>query len=197
MEVNEAALSYGKKYYTIEEYLEMENEATEKHEYYKGEIFAMSGTKLKHNIITSNLQTQLGDKLKGKPCMPFGSDMRIHIPKNSLFTYPDISIVCEPIQSLNNDEWNFLNPVIIIEVLSPSTRNYDRISKFHLYRDIPSLQQYIMVDSEVMHIEAHHINANGNWELREYDNPEDMLLMQPIQVSLVLSDIYNKVNLGK
>ncbi|MCW3122877.1 MAG: Uma2 family endonuclease [Flavipsychrobacter sp.] len=195
MEVQEPALAYSKRYYTIEEYLEMENEATEKHEYYKGEIFAMSGAKLNHNTITSNLLTGLGSILNGKSCRPYGSDMRIHIEKNSLFTYPDISVICKPVISLNDDKMNVLNPTIIIEVLSPSTRNYDRVSKFQLYRDIPSLKQYIMVDSDAMHIEAHHINENGNWELREYNNPEDVLLFQPINESLTVSSIYDGVEL--
>lgn len=122
MDVKEPLPAYNKDRYTIEEYLEMENTATEKHEYYKGEIFAMSGAKLRHNIIATNLLVALGVKLSGKPCRPFGSDMRIHIPKNTLFTYPDISVVCGEVESRNNDEMNVLNPTLIIEVLSPSTK---------------------------------------------------------------------------
>src|ERR1019366_918977 len=119
MEVKEPAIAYGKQKYTIEEYLEMENVATEKHEYYQGEIFAMSGAKHPHNLVIKNMYLSLGQKLKGKPCQPFGSDSRIHIQKNTLFTYPDISIVCGDPVFLNNDEWNLLNPTAIIEVISP------------------------------------------------------------------------------
>jgi Uma2 family endonuclease len=115
MEVNEAAVAYGKQKISIEEYLEMENVSLEKHEYYKGEVFAMSGAKVPHNKITSNLMGLLGQKLKRKKCQLFGSDMRIHIPSNTLFTYPDISIVCGEILTLNNDEYNVLNPSVIIE----------------------------------------------------------------------------------
>src|SRR5215211_4087365 len=121
MEVREPAVDYSKKKYTIQEYLEIENAATEKHEYYRGEIFAMSGTKLTHNIITSNLHSHLGQKLRGKSCRPYGSDLRIHIEKNTLFTYPDISVICGDPITLNNDELNALNPTVLIEVLSPST----------------------------------------------------------------------------
>ena len=162
MDVKEPLPAYSKDRYTIEEYLEMENAAAEKHEYYKGEIFAMSGAKLTHNMIVTNIFGNLYSKLKGKPCRPFGSDMRIHIPANTLFTYPDISVMCGEIESRDNDDMNFLNPTVIIEVLSPSTKNYDRGEKFRLYRDIPSLKEYILVDSESISIEAFHINSSGH-----------------------------------
>lgn len=193
MDVKEPLPAYSKERYTIEEYLEMENAAPEKHEYYKGEIFAMSGAKLRHNIITTNILVALGIKLAGKPCRPFGSDMRIHIPRNTLFTYPDISVVCGEVESRNNDEMNFLNPAVIIEVLSQSTKNYDRGEKFRLYRDIPSLKAYILVDSEAINVEAFHINGQGHWELVEHKDINDMLQMTSINVELSLSEVYMDV----
>jgi Uma2 family endonuclease len=168
MEVNEPAPAYEKKRYSIAEYLEMEKEADQKHEYYQGELFAMSGAKVQHNIIVSNLLTGLGIKLKGSSCRPFNSDQRIHIPQNTLFTYPDISIICGEINTLDNDKWNVLNPSVIIEVLSPSTRNYDRGEKFKLYRDIPTLKEYILADSESVRIEIFRLNERNHWELDEY-----------------------------
>lgn len=197
MIVNEPpAAAYSNHYYSIEEYLQMENASTEKHEYYKGEVFAMSGAKLKHNIITSNLQASLGQKLKGKACRPFGSDLRVHIEKNTLFTYPDISIICGPVVTRNNDELNTLNPTIIIEVLSPSTKVYDRGTKFMLYRDIPTLQQYIMVDSESIHVESFQVNGNGHWELREYKTATDILKMEPVDISIKLEEIYEDIEIS-
>jgi Uma2 family endonuclease len=190
MEVREPAVDYGKKKHTIEEYLEMENASDEKHEYYKGEIFAMSGAKYDHNVITSNLMTELGQKLKGKSCKPYGSDLRVYIERNTLFTYPDITIICGPPAFLNNDEWNVLNPSIIFEVLSPSTQSYDRGEKFKLYRDITTLEEYILIDTHAVSIEAWFINGNGNWELIEYTNLDQTLMLSTIQVSLPLPDIY-------
>ncbi len=168
----------------------MENAATEKHEYYQGELFAMSGTRMPHNKISRNLLVSLSLKLKGKPCEPFGSDARIHIEKNTLFTYPDISVICGEPVSLNNDGLNFLNPSIIFEVLSPSTRNYDRGEKFKLYQDIPTLKEYVLVDSETINIEAWHINEQGIWELKEYNNVNETLPLPAIKVSLKLKNIY-------
>jgi Uma2 family endonuclease len=191
MLTNEPALAYQKQKYTIPEYLEMENAATEKHEYYQGEIFAMSGAKLQHNRVVRNLLTSLTRELKGKPCEPLGSDARIHIPENTLFTYPDISIFCEKPESLNNDEMNFLNPSVIIEVLSPSTKNYNRGEKFKLYRDIHTLREYILVEPEAIGVEAFFINAHGNWELKEYRSINDTLQLKTINVSLSLTEIYD------
>jgi len=190
MEVNEPAIAYGKRHYTMEEYLEMENASEEKHEYYQGEIFAMSGARLPHIIVTGNLFASLRSKLKGKPCRPYGNDMRIHIPANTLFTYPDLTIICGKPESLNNDGLNFLNPTVLIEVLSPSTRKYDRESKFKLYRDIPSLKEYVMVDPASISVEAHYINSSGNWELQDFTSIDDDLSLNSVGVSLTLKEIY-------
>jgi Uma2 family endonuclease len=190
MEAREPAIAYSKQKYTIEEYLEMENAATEKHEYYRGEIFDMSGAKRTHNAICENLFFHLKQKLIGKPCQPHNSDTRIHIEKNTLFTYPDVSVICGEMESLNNDDMNVLNPSIIFEVLSPSTKNYDRGEKFRLYRDIPTLGEYIVVDSESVKIEAWHINAHGNWELKEYDTLSGSLTLYSLQLPLEITDIY-------
>ncbi|MDF2187667.1 Uma2 family endonuclease [Paraflavitalea sp. CAU 1676] len=194
-EVKEPAVSYSKRLYTIEEYLESEARSDIKREYYQGELFAMAGVALPHNIITSNLQTSLGIGLKGKSCRPFGSDMRIHIPANTLFTYPDISIVCGTPQTLNNDDFNVLNPTVIIEVLSPSTKNYDRGNKFKLYRDILSLREYILVDSESVHIEDFAVNADNHWELQEYRTLEERLHLKGISLQIPLVEIYEDTSL--
>jgi Uma2 family endonuclease len=195
MEVKEPAIAYSQQKISIEEYLEMENAALEKHEYYQGEVFAMSGAKLPHNEITSNLLIAIGQKLKGKKCKPFGSDLRIHIPSNTLFTYPDISIFCGKVITLNDDKWNALNPTVIIEVLSKSTKNYDRGEKFKLYRDIATLKEYILVDSESLHIEVFRLNENNHWELEEYNDAENYLQVKAINESLLIAEIYDGVKL--
>jgi Uma2 family endonuclease len=192
MEIKEPAIVYSQQKISIEAYLEMENAALEKHEYYKGEVFAMSGAKVPHNRISTNLLMTLGQKLKGKKCQPFGSDQRIHIQSNTLFTYPDISIVCGEILTLNNDEYNVLNPAVIIEVLSRSTKNYDRGEKFKLYRDITTLKEYILVDSESMHIEVFRLNENNHWELEEY-NDTGSLLIKTINENISIGEIYEGI----
>ncbi len=192
-EVREPAVAYGKNKFTIDEYLSIEQEATEKSEYYKGEIFSMSGAKIGHNRVCSNLNHALLSGLKGKPCQPFGSDQRVHITKNTLFTYPDISVYCGKIETLNDDEFNALNPTVIIEVLSASTRNYDRGDKFKLYRDIPTLKDYILVDSETIGIEAFSLNHEQNWVLKEYKSLEDILAIPSIDCFIAVEEIYDSV----
>lgn len=190
MEIKEPVPAYQKKIYTIPEYLEMEKEATGKHEYYKGEIFLMPGASGGHNIISINLTAMLVSALKGKGCRPYGSDMRIHIPENSLFTYPDISILCGDITTSQEDGETATQPTTIIEILSPSTKNYDRGQKFMLYRAIPSLKDYILVDSESIHVEHFAINKEGLWQLQEYNMPAEKIRLEALDVQLQLKDIY-------
>ena len=190
--VNEPALKYN--YISPEEYLEAERAALEKHEYYQGEIFAMSGASLKHNKIFSNLFRDIAFKIKGKGCRPYGSNLRIHIPKNTLFTYPDISIICgEP--DLTDDKFDTAtNPLVLIELLSKSTRNYDKGEKFTLYRDIDSLQEYILVDTEKVYVEKHIRNADNNWQLAEYKTLDSSFIITTFSLSFLLKDIYEDLS---
>ena len=197
MDVREPALAYNKQKISIEEYLEMENASPEKHEYYRGEVFAMSGAKVPHVRITDNILTALKHKLKGKPCQPFGSDLRIHVEANTLFTYPGISIICGDIISLNNDDYNVINPSVLIEVLSKSTRNYDRGEKFKLYRDIPTLKEYVLVDSEVVAVEIFRLNANHHWELEEYNNTVEGFEIHAINTSLSFAEVYEGTEMAR
>ncbi len=193
MEIKEPAIDYNKQKISIEAYLEMENAAIEKHEYYKGEVFAMSGAKLPHVKISVNILATLSLKLKGKKCQPYNSDMRVHIESNTLFTYPDISIVCGEVLTLNNDEYNALNPTVIVEVLSPSTKNYDRGEKFRLYRDINTLKEYMLVDSESMHVEVFRLNEKNHWELEEYNDAGGSIQIKAINENILMAEIYEGV----
>lgn len=193
MDVREPIAEYKNVHLSVEEYLAFEREATEKHEYYKGEVFAMSGAGRRHNIISSNLIIALGNRLKGKPCRPFGSDMRLHIPQNTLFTYPDVAVYCGEMETTFDD--NALQPVVIIEILSPSTKNYDRGEKFKLYRDIPSLREYILVDAESISVEVFRLNATKHWELEEYNSADVHLEIPALNLSIPIHEIYDGTKL--
>ena len=197
MEVREPAVAYGKNKFTVEEYLQMERAAEERHEYCHGEIFRMhghgellatSGAGENHNEIFTNLFGALTVQLKGKKCRPYGPDMRMHIPENTLYTYPDIAIYCKsPVDSPNGD--NAINPTAIIEILSPSTRDYDLGGKFALYRDIPTLKEYILVDTKSMNVLAFRINESGHWELEEYKSEDEILNIKMVNASIKISDV--------
>ena len=181
-------------YISPEEYLERERLALDKHEYYQGKVFAMSGASLKHNQVFSRLFAEIGYKLKGKSCQPFGSDLRIHIPKNTLYTYPDISIVCDTPETTDDSFDTITNPSVIIELLSPSTRNYDLGQKFNLYRAIDTLQEYILVDTEKVYVEKHICNADNRWQLTEHTSLNSTFEISTVQLSISLSDIYQGIS---
>lgn len=191
--VNEPAVAYQKSRYTIQQYLEMEKASTTKHEYFQGEVFAMSGAGDSHNEIFSNIFIEIGNKLKGKKCRPYGSDKRMQIPENTLFTYPDISIYCNDLIKSDQDDDTSILPVVIIEILSSSTRNYDRGQKFKLYREIPSLKEYILIDSESVSVEAFYINEKQNWELKEYKTLDENLAFVSFSFDVPLKAIYEHV----
>lgn len=126
--------------------------------------------------------------------MPFGSDLRIHIPKNTLYTYPDISIVCGETECTDDFFDTVLNPSVIIELLSKSTRNYDKGEKFSLYRDIDRLQEYILIDTERIHVEKHIRNNDNSWQLTEFKSSEDSFLISTVNLSISLKDIYEGIS---
>ncbi|MGC4099865.1 Uma2 family endonuclease [Ferruginibacter sp.] len=182
-------------YISAEDYLEAERNAAEKHEYYQGEVFAMSGASVKHNIIQMNVAEQLRSKLRGKNCKPFGSDLRIHIPENTLYTYPDFFIICGDLQLTDkNHPDTVTNPTVIIEILSKSTRDYDRGTKFTLYRSIETLKEYVLIDSLSVSIEVFSKNENNSWSLREYKKITETFISSALNLAIPLQVIYEEIS---
>ena len=175
------------------EFLEFERNSEEKHEYYKGEIFAMSGASYEHNVIEDNIRGELHNFLKGKECRSFGSNLRTSVQANTLYTYPDIIVICGKPEFVDDQFDTVLNPTLIVEILSPSTANYDKGTKFELYRDIPSLKEYITVDSTKVHVEQFIKNDNQTWTLQEYKTAEASLMLNCIQMPLSVGDCYTGV----
>jgi Uma2 family endonuclease len=179
------------KMYSQEEYLELERAAEYKSEYYRGEIFAMSGAGLNHNCIVDNITITVGGFLRGKACRTFSRDLRIHIPENTLYTYPDLMILCGQPDLLDEHMDTLLNPSVIVEVLSPSTRKYDKGRKFQLYKGIPSLMEYVLIDSEKIAAEVYSKEEGGLWALTsESDDINGSIELSHIHFTLKMSDIY-------
>lgn len=181
------------KFISIEEYLLMEEDSEIKHEYYRGEVFAMAGGTIAHNRIVRNVLTSLDNFLNGKDCEVFPSDLKIHIEANTLFTYPDISIVCEKLERWNDRNDTITNPTVIIEVLSKKTRNYDRGEKFKLYRRLPSLKEYILVSSMEISVERFTKQETGVWNFREITNPDELVSIETIGFSIPIKEFYRNV----
>ena len=175
-----------------EAYLVMEEKSDYKSEYFKGEIFMMAGATPDHNRIKENLSVEIGIALKRrKSCRSYSSDQRIHIPENSLYTYPDVVIVCGPNQYAEKDKNTIVNPKVIIEVLSESTTSYDRGDKFRFYRDIDSLQEYVLVNSIHVGVEVYRRTEDNHWLLAEdaYYLSKSVTI-QSVEATLHLSDLY-------
>src|SRR5580700_9112375 len=154
-------------YLTPEQYLEIEEKAECRSEYYQGQMFAMAGARRAHNLVAGNTSYQLRYQLRNSQCEVYQSDMRVLVSATGLYTYPDVVVACAP-QFLNEQESTLVNPTLIVEVLSASTEAYDRGPKFKHYRTIESLREYLLVASECMDVELRRLQPDGEWILRSF-----------------------------
>lgn len=184
-----------KPYLSAEDYLAIDREAETRSEYFDGEIFAMSGGSRAHSRLAVNIASFLNTKLSGRPCEVFNSDLRVKIEASNLYTYPDISVVCGGPRFLDERQDTLLNPVLIVEVLSPSTERYDRGVKFRHYRQIPSLMEYVLVSQDEAQIERFLRTETGDWTLRVASGLESRIQLASIGEELPLAEIYEKVEL--
>ena len=182
-----------KPYLTPEEYLAFEREADVKHEYYAGEIFAFAGASEVHNLIVANVIRELGNEMKGRPCKVYPSDMRVQVSPTGLYTYPGVTVVCGEARFDDEQADTLLNPTVIVEVLSPSTEGYDRGGKFEQYRKLESLQEYLVIAQDRVHVEQHARQAEGQWLLSDTDRVEDTIDLPSIACRLLVADLYEKV----
>jgi Uma2 family endonuclease len=178
---------------TAEEYLAQERLASFKSEFYQGEVFAMAGARFEHNRVKENLARQLGNALEGSTCFPLSSDMRIHMPSTTLYTYPDIVIVCGEPAFTDEHRDVLLNPKVIVEVLSDSTEKYDRGAKFQQYQHIDSLREYILVSQNEARIECYVRQNQSKWLLSNYVGLSEQLVVSSVDVSTPLQAIYEGV----
>ncbi len=182
-------------YITPSDYLSLERQAEYKSEYFDGEIFAMTGASEAHNQIVTNLTIEIGTQFKKRPCKVYANDMRVKVNPTGLYTYPDIVAVCEQRHFDDDQKDTLLNPTVIIEVLSSSTADYDRGTKFEQYRTLESLKEYILIAQNKYHIEHYVRQANQQWLLSETNDLQDTIELPSIQCSLAVSDVYDKVEM--
>jgi len=178
-----------------DEYLTFEAQSTERHQFYRGEVFAMTGGTFNHAAIAGNLLAIIRNATKGGPCRPMNSAMRIHTP-SGLDTYPDLSVYCGQPELIDNES-TLLNPVVIVEVLSPTTSSYDRGDKFALYRAVETLRDYLLIDSESIAVEHfRRVENPREWILHEYGSEEENVVLDAIGVELALKEIYEGISIG-
>ncbi len=182
-----------KLYYTPEEYLAIEEKADFKSEYIDGEIIPMAGGTANHNRITGNFYASLNFAFRQQNYEVFDSDMRLWIAKRRIYTYPDVTIVRGEPEFLDNRTDMITNPQVIIEVLSKSTKGYDREDKFKAYRTINSFQEYILVDQTEIRVEQYSKTSNKRWSFSEYDAEDEVISLVSVPFEISLQDLYNKV----
>jgi Uma2 family endonuclease len=182
-----------KTYYTPEEYLALERSSEIKHEYYNGEIFAMSGATEEHVLIVTNLVVELGSQLKTGPRKVYSNDLRVRVNPTGLYTYPDVIVLCDEARFSDDQEDTLLNPALITEVLSESTKDYDRGGKFEQYRTIDSFVEYLLIAQDRPHVEHHTRQPDGSWLLHETNSLEDTIQLKSVPSSLRMADIYSKI----
>jgi len=178
---------------TAEQYLAIERNCEQKHEFFRGEMFAMSGATRAHNQITFNLARVLGNQLLDRECTAYVNDMRVNITPTGLYTYPDVIVTCEEPMFEDGQLDTLLNPQVIIEVLSESTEKYDRGKKFEHYRQIHSLTDYVLVSQDHAQIERFTRQQDDQWLLSEASGLGATLGLPAVDCQLVLADIYAKV----
>ncbi len=177
---------------TPEEYLERERVAESKSEYIFGEVVAMAGGTVRHSLIASNVQFALTSRLLGGPCMVFNADLRVCVRWGDLIAYPDVTVLCERPEYVDEKQDTLTNPALVVEVLSESTKRFDRGEKSRLYRMLPSLQEYLLVDQTPVDIEHWRRLPNGNWELATI-REESVMLHLSIGCELPVAEVYRNI----
>jgi Uma2 family endonuclease len=177
---------------TPEEYLALERVATTRSEYYSGEMFAMAGASRAHNLIVTNLVRELSNRLRARNCEVYSNDMRLMVNAN-VFTYPDVMVICGSPNLTDQAGDALTNPSLVIEVLSESTKDYDRGGKLHHYMRIASLKEYLTVSQSEMLVDYSVRQTDGGWLLREIGPESGVVPISSLEIELHFADIYEKV----
>lgn len=183
------------RFYTPEEYLDLEAIAEDKSEYRDGEIVPVTGGSTDHNEIAGNLYAHLKFALRQQPYKVFIGDVRLWIPTWRLFTYPDVMLISGDPTYYSDRTDTVTNPQIIVEVLSKSTRNYDQGDKFDAYRTIPEFQEYVLVDQYQVYVKQFTKTAEGYWFLKEYREAQQTVVFSSVEFAIRLTEIYEGVTM--
>lgn len=181
---------------TPEQYLEIERAAENRSEYLAGSMYAMSGSSFDHAFLVTNTLSALHAQLRGKECAAFAADLRLFVREHDLITYPDVFVTCRPFQVLDGRKDTMLDATVIIEVLSPSTKNYDRGEKFIFYRALPSFREYLLLSQDKVRAEHHVRQSDGAWLMREYSSLSGEITLPSIGCHVRLQDVYERVELS-
>jgi Uma2 family endonuclease len=182
-----------KRRFTVSEYLAFEVDSLSKHEFYRGEILAMAGATIAHNIIAANVLSNLHARLRGKDCRPFGSDQRIKVEDGGLFTYADVTVICGDVVPAKDDPHSATNARVIVEVLSESTEAQDRGRKLKLYLKLDSLRGYVLIAQDEAQIDKLLRREDGTWTMSIVEGLKEWLELDSIGCRMAMAEIYDGI----
>ena len=179
---------------TVAEYIKIEEETQTKHEYHNGIIIAMSGGTIEHGIISGNTYGEIKFALrkKGSRCKAINNDVKLHIESLNKYVYPDVMVVCDKIERSSEEQYGIINPAVIVEVLSKSTESYDRGDKFYMYRQIPTLKEYILIDQYKAQVEVFS-RQKQLWNIKRINGIDEILEIPSIGISILMKNIYEDI----
>jgi Uma2 family endonuclease len=179
--------------YSPQEYLAIERDAQQKHEYFNGEIFLLAGASERHNLIVVNLVATIHAQLKGTDCKVYSHDMRLKVAATGLYTYPDVVALCGEVHFDDDQRDTLLNPHLLIEVISKSTEGYDRGEKSAHYRRIESLAEYLLISQDKYRIEQFVRQPDNQWLMSEVSKLEETIELPSVKCKLLVSDVYDRI----
>jgi Uma2 family endonuclease len=180
-------------YISVEEYVKAENESKTKHEYHDGKIFALAGGTLNHGLLCGNAYSEIRNKLKtkGSNCVPFTSEVKIYIGKRNSYVYPDSLVICGDIEKSEVEINSIINPILIVEVLSKSTAEYDRGDKFYFYRQLQSFKEYILIEQDRHIVDVHFKNKNSDlWKITRYEGLGKIIKIHSLDIEITMEELY-------
>jgi len=183
--------------FTELEYLALEAASETKHEFVNGVITAMAGASPPHNVLAMNLGASLVALLRGKDCVAMTSDQRVHVPATGLYTYPDIVVACGERRYKDDNPPSLLNPILLVEVTSDTTEDYDRGSKFLHYQSLDSLREYVVVSHRERRVDRHRRLESGDWLATAFTDVDAQVELASLGGAIGLSEIYDKVDLDE
>lgn len=179
--------------YTIAEYISLEKEANTKYEYHDGKVFALAGGSINHGLLCGNIYSELRNGLEGKGsnCKTLTSEIKLKVKGQNSFVYPDSMVICGEIETSKEEKNSVTNPILIVEVMSKSTSNYDRGDKFFLYKKIPSLQEYVLIEQDKSQIDVFYKKPGSDlWLISRYETIDSKLELRSINIEIEISKLY-------
>lgn len=180
-------------YITVEEYIKKETETKINHEYHDGKVYALAGGTLNHGLLCGNVYSEIRNQLtkKKSKCIPLTSEIRLFISERNSYVYPDSMVICGAIEKSEDEKNSVTNPILIVEVLSKSTAEYDRGDKFYFYRQLPSFKEYVLIEQDRHIVDVHYKREGSDlWQITRYEGLDKVIKLQSLAIEITMEELY-------